>query len=256
MPRNITDPYEVLGVHRGATDADVRAAYLRLAKKHHPDKNPGDKTSEWIFKEVKRAYETLRDVNDVRSAGRERPPRAEEGHVRTRREQRTPLPGDRAERDQRERAERGHQRHQRSERTERQEYRRREQQQAPAAGDRWQRPRAKHTAREDSGPEPTCQCGSVVRWWTRLPRIVRLIGAWAKWALLVVTGTFIYGLFLTLGASALAWVLSSLGLPLRSSTAQAVAVYLAMGLAFGVALWVTKRPSVCPECGRVSSGWS
>ena len=45
-------------------------------------------------------------------------------------------------------------------------------------------------------------------------------------------------------------------LQLRSSTAQAVAVYLAMGLAFGVALWVTKRPSVCPECGRVSSGWS
>ena len=95
----------------------------------------------------------------------------------------------------------------------------------------------------------------MARWWTRLPRIVRLIGAWAKWALLVVTGTFIYGLFLTLGASALAWVLSSLGLPLRSSTAQAVAVYLVMGLAFGVALWVTKRPSVCPQCGRVSSGW-
>ena len=46
MPRKITDPYEVLGLHRGATDAAVRAAYLRLAKKHHPDKNPGDKASE------------------------------------------------------------------------------------------------------------------------------------------------------------------------------------------------------------------
>ena len=238
MPRKITDPYEVLGLDRGATEADVRTAYLRLAKKHHPDKNPGDKASEWIFKEVQRAYETLRDANHVRSAGHERPP-----------------PGDRAKRDQRERAERARQRRQ-SEQTEREEYQRREQQQAQAAGDSWQRARAPHTARGDGGTEPVCDdCGSVARWWTRLPRIVRLIGAWAKWALLVVTGTFIYGLFLTLGASALAWVLSSLGLPLRSSTAQAVAVYLVMGLAFGVALWVTKRPSVCPQCGRVSSGW-
>ena len=40
MPRKITDPYEVLGLDRGATEADVRTAYLRLAKKHHPDKNP------------------------------------------------------------------------------------------------------------------------------------------------------------------------------------------------------------------------
>ena len=56
MPRKTTDPYEVLGLSRGATEADVRAAYLRLAKKHHPDKNPGDKASEWIFKEVQRAY--------------------------------------------------------------------------------------------------------------------------------------------------------------------------------------------------------
>ena len=238
MSRRTTDPYEVLGLRRGATEADVRSAYLRLAKKHHPDKNPGDKASEWIFKEVQRAYETLRDANHVRSAGHERPP-----------------PGDRAKRDQRERAERARQRRQ-SEQTEREEYQRREQQQAQAAGDRWQRARAPHTARGDGGTEPVCDdCGSVARWWTRLPRIVRLIGAWAKWALLVVTGTFIYGLFLTLGASALAWVLSSLGLPLRSSTAQAVAVYLVMGLAFGVALWVTKRPSVCPQCGRVSSGW-
>ena len=62
MPRKITDPYEVLGLDRGATEADVRTAYLRLAKKHHPDKNPGDKASEWIFKEVQRAYETLRRI--------------------------------------------------------------------------------------------------------------------------------------------------------------------------------------------------
>ena len=77
MPRKITDLYEVLGLNRGATEVDVRAAYLRLAKKHHPDKNPGDKASEWIFKEVQRAYETLRDANDGLPAGQERPPRAQ-----------------------------------------------------------------------------------------------------------------------------------------------------------------------------------
>ena len=72
MLRKITDPYEVLGLDPGAREADVRAAYLRLAKKHHPDKNPEDKASEWIFKEVQRAYETLRDAKDVRSAERAR----------------------------------------------------------------------------------------------------------------------------------------------------------------------------------------
>ena len=78
MPRKITDLYEVLGLNRGAKEVDVRAAYLRLAKKHHPDKNPEDKASEWIFKEVQRAYETLRDANDGLPAGQERPPRAQE----------------------------------------------------------------------------------------------------------------------------------------------------------------------------------
>ena len=122
MPRKITDPYEVLGLDRGATEVDVRAAYLRLAKKHHPDKNPGDKASEWIFKEVQRAYETLRGANDGLTAEQERPPR---------REQRPPPPSDRAERDARAR-----QRQQRSERTERKEYKPRERQQATSAGNR------------------------------------------------------------------------------------------------------------------------
>ena len=49
--RKITGPYEVLGLDPGARKAEVRAAYLFLVKKHHPDKNPGDKASEWIFKE-------------------------------------------------------------------------------------------------------------------------------------------------------------------------------------------------------------
>jgi curved DNA-binding protein CbpA len=50
------DPYEVLGVSRGASDADVRAAYRRLAKLHHPDHNNGSEASEERFEEVQAAY--------------------------------------------------------------------------------------------------------------------------------------------------------------------------------------------------------
>lgn len=74
MPRKITDPYEVLGLDRNATDADVRAAYLRLVKKHHPDKNPGDKASEWIFKEVQCAYEALSGAKGVQPGMQWGPP--------------------------------------------------------------------------------------------------------------------------------------------------------------------------------------
>ena len=50
------DPYEVLGVSRGASDADVRAAYRRLVKLHHPDHNNGSEASEERFEEVQAAY--------------------------------------------------------------------------------------------------------------------------------------------------------------------------------------------------------
>ena len=46
MQRHERNPYEVLGLEPSATRGEIRAAYLRLAKKHHPDKNPGDKASE------------------------------------------------------------------------------------------------------------------------------------------------------------------------------------------------------------------
>ena len=72
MPRKITDPYEVLGLDRNATEADVRAAYLRLVKRHHPDKNPGDKASEWIFKEVQIARCMTADSNSTRNGLNER----------------------------------------------------------------------------------------------------------------------------------------------------------------------------------------
>lgn len=53
--------YEVLGVDDDATDADVRAAYRKLAIKFHPDKNPGNKQAEERFKELSQAYEVLSD---------------------------------------------------------------------------------------------------------------------------------------------------------------------------------------------------
>ncbi len=55
------DYYQILGVDRKAGDADIKKAYRNLAKKYHPDKNPGDKSSEQKFKEINEAYEVLKD---------------------------------------------------------------------------------------------------------------------------------------------------------------------------------------------------
>ena len=60
------DYYEVLGVSRDAPGADIKKAYRRLAMKHHPDRNPGDKETEAHFKEAKEAYEVL--SNDEKRA--------------------------------------------------------------------------------------------------------------------------------------------------------------------------------------------
>jgi molecular chaperone DnaJ len=55
------DYYEVLGVDKGAAEADLKKAYRRLAMKHHPDRNPDDEQAEASFKEAKEAYEVLTD---------------------------------------------------------------------------------------------------------------------------------------------------------------------------------------------------
>lgn len=53
------DPYKVLGVGSSASEATIHAAYLALAKRHHPDLNPGDGAAERRFKEVAAAYALL-----------------------------------------------------------------------------------------------------------------------------------------------------------------------------------------------------
>ncbi len=75
------DPYEILGVAQTASPEDIRKAYLRLAKKLHPDLNPGSKHSEERFKEVLGAYDLLSnpekrqrfDSGEIDASGAERP---------------------------------------------------------------------------------------------------------------------------------------------------------------------------------------
>ena len=55
------DYYEVLGVDRGADEDTIKKAYRKLAKKYHPDMNPGDSEAESKFKEVNEAYAILSD---------------------------------------------------------------------------------------------------------------------------------------------------------------------------------------------------
>ncbi|MBU6448242.1 MAG: J domain-containing protein [Rhodospirillales bacterium] len=75
------DPYKVLGVKKAASAEDIRSAYRKLAKKHHPDLNPGNKQAEEAFKAISSAYDLLGDTEkrakfdrgELDASGAERP---------------------------------------------------------------------------------------------------------------------------------------------------------------------------------------
>lgn len=60
------DYYEVLGLRRGASEQEIKRAYRKMARRHHPDVNPGNKGAEAKFKEVSEAYEVLSDADKRR----------------------------------------------------------------------------------------------------------------------------------------------------------------------------------------------
>src|SRR5436189_5042452 len=61
MAVDYKDYYKILGVDKKATEKEIRQAYRKLARKHHPDFNPGDKSAEEKFKEINEANEDLSD---------------------------------------------------------------------------------------------------------------------------------------------------------------------------------------------------
>ncbi|MCW2243407.1 DnaJ C-terminal domain-containing protein [Azospirillum canadense] len=79
----MSNPYEILGVSSTASDDDIRKAYRKLAKKYHPDLNPGKEEAEQRFKDISAAYSLLSDAEkrarfdrgEIDSSGQERPQR-------------------------------------------------------------------------------------------------------------------------------------------------------------------------------------
>lgn len=65
----VEDPYKVLGLNPGASDEEVKKAYRRLAKKYHPDRNPGDPVAAKKMQEINAAYEQIKNPSASQSAG-------------------------------------------------------------------------------------------------------------------------------------------------------------------------------------------
>src|SRR5208337_4656895 len=61
MATSVKDYYKILGINEAASQDDIKKAFRKLARKYHPDLNPGDKTSEEKFKELNEAYAVLGD---------------------------------------------------------------------------------------------------------------------------------------------------------------------------------------------------
>ncbi len=77
------DYYSILGVKKDASEAEIKKAYRKLARKYHPDVNPGNKEAEEKFKAISQAYEALSDkekTEDIRRVWR----RGLEGRLRSR----------------------------------------------------------------------------------------------------------------------------------------------------------------------------
>jgi len=66
----MADYYDTLGVARGASEKDIRTAFRKLARKHHPDVNDSDPASEEKFKEINEAYTVLSDADSRRKYDR------------------------------------------------------------------------------------------------------------------------------------------------------------------------------------------
>ena len=76
MASNSRDPYQTLGVSPSAPDAEVRAAYRRLVKQHHPDHNGGSEESERRFEEVQEAYARIRELRATKRGGAQTQPQS------------------------------------------------------------------------------------------------------------------------------------------------------------------------------------